>query len=218
MSKSDPDSAIFMEDAAEDVERKIRSAYCPTSVNAAIAPHTGGDAGNADAGKEFMHLVNDDESVLKNPILDYVRHIVLSRPGSTFACSCCREEGDIVVVYDKYDDVKSDFLAGKISVDQLKDGLVRALNELLQPVRDHFTNDDTARGLLEQVREFKRETTTSAVVSGETPKVFRLDLVKAGVVPKACHLVMAPLPEANPTLQCVVVVLAMLKGGVPMLI
>ena len=221
MSKSDPDSAIFMEDAAEDVERKIRSAYCPTSVvappgNAANAPQAGGDEGNADAGKESMHLVNDDDSMLKNPILDYVRHIVLSPPGSTFTCSCCREGEDIVVaVYDKYDDVKSDFLAGKISVDQLKDGLVRALNELLQPVRDHFTNDDTARELLDQVREFKRETTASAashVVSGETPKVFRLDLVKAGVVPKACHLVMAPLPEANPTLQCVADVLTMLKG------
>ena len=95
---------------------------------------------------------------------------------------------------------------------------MRALNELLQPVRDHFTNDDTACELLEQVREFKRETTTSAVLSGKTPKVFRLDLVKAGVAPQACHLVMAPLPEANPTLQCVVVVLAMLQGGVPMLI
>lgn len=92
---------------------------------------------------------------------------------------------------------------------------MRALNKLLQPVRDHFTNDDTACELLEQVREFKRETTASAaaVVSGETPKVFRLDLVKAGVVPMASHLVMAPLPEANPTLQCVTGVLAILKGG-----
>merc|ERR1712151_513337 len=29
MSKSDPDSAIFMEDTAEDVCRKIQGAYCP---------------------------------------------------------------------------------------------------------------------------------------------------------------------------------------------
>jgi tyrosyl-tRNA synthetase len=29
MSKSDPDSAIFMEDTAADVDRKIGSAYCP---------------------------------------------------------------------------------------------------------------------------------------------------------------------------------------------
>eukprot|EP00122_Pirum_gemmata_P009717 Pgem_evm2s8969 len=29
MSKSDPDSAIFMEDSAEDVVRKMNNAYCP---------------------------------------------------------------------------------------------------------------------------------------------------------------------------------------------
>jgi len=29
MSKSDPDSAIFMEDEASDVKRKIKKAFCP---------------------------------------------------------------------------------------------------------------------------------------------------------------------------------------------
>ncbi len=29
MSKSDPNSAIFMEDSAADVERKIGNAFCP---------------------------------------------------------------------------------------------------------------------------------------------------------------------------------------------
>lgn len=47
MSKSDPDSAIFMEDTAEDVKRKIKKAYCPPQV------------------------------AEKNPILDYARFIVL---------------------------------------------------------------------------------------------------------------------------------------------
>jgi tyrosyl-tRNA synthetase len=257
MSKSDPDSAIFMEDGAEDMERKIRSAYCPTAVSTApvaIANSQQADLGDPamyagagdakeeeeeDAGKESMHLVNDDDSALKNPILDYVRHIVLSPPGSTFPC--CRSainegvtdamparmggdgektEGEDIerVVYKSYDDVKSDFLRGRISPDQLKDGLVIALNELLQPVRDHFETDDGARVLLEQVREFKRTTTSSSSAStvGEKdapPKVFRLDLVEAGVVPPSCHLVMAPLPECNPTLQSIADVLAMLRGG-----
>lgn len=29
MSKSDPDSSIFMEDTLEDIQRKIMKAYCP---------------------------------------------------------------------------------------------------------------------------------------------------------------------------------------------
>ena len=32
MSKSDPNSAIFMEDAREDVDRKIKKAFCPPQV------------------------------------------------------------------------------------------------------------------------------------------------------------------------------------------
>ncbi len=47
MSKSDPDSAIFMEDTVEDVKRKIKKAYCPPEV------------------------------VEKNPIVDYAKHLIL---------------------------------------------------------------------------------------------------------------------------------------------
>jgi len=46
MSKSDPDSAIFMEDTAQDVKRKISKAFCPPGV------------------------------VADNPILDYAKHII----------------------------------------------------------------------------------------------------------------------------------------------
>ena len=49
MSKSDPDSAIFMEDSVEDVRRKIKKAYCPPGV------------------------------VEGNPCLDWAKHIVFGR-------------------------------------------------------------------------------------------------------------------------------------------
>ena len=32
MSKSDPNSAIFMEDTREEVDRKIKKAFCPPGV------------------------------------------------------------------------------------------------------------------------------------------------------------------------------------------
>jgi tyrosyl-tRNA synthetase len=51
MSKSDPDSAIFMEDAAEDVSRKIKKAYCPPEI------------------------------VEKNPIMDYAKYIIFGYYG-----------------------------------------------------------------------------------------------------------------------------------------
>lgn len=46
MSKSDPDSAIFMEDTEEDVKRKISKAFCEEGI------------------------------VEGNPILDYTKHLI----------------------------------------------------------------------------------------------------------------------------------------------
>lgn len=52
MSKSDPDSAIFMEDSADDVKRKIKKAFCPPEV------------------------------VEKNPIMDYAENIIFGYYGT----------------------------------------------------------------------------------------------------------------------------------------
>lgn len=220
MSKSDPDSAVFMEDTVEDVERKINkgkqsmvslcliigrdqshlnfvsSAYCPTMAD--IEGEEGGDINAADteedAGKESMHLTKD---TLKNPILDYVQHIVLSPPGSSFTCGTSSSpDGQ---TFTKYEDVKASFIKGDITPEQLKKGLINSLNQLLQPVRDHFTNDDNARQLLEQVREFKR--TAAPSTDDDMPKVVRNDLVSSGTVPANSHLVMTSLPSSNPSLQ-----------------
>ncbi|GJQ13944.1 hypothetical protein GpartN1_g5735.t1 [Galdieria partita] len=51
MSKSDPDSAIFMEDSEQDVNRKIKRAFCPP------------------------------EQVQGNPCLEYVQYLILERNG-----------------------------------------------------------------------------------------------------------------------------------------
>eukprot|EP00584_Thalassiosira_punctigera_P004969 CAMPEP_0172531454 /NCGR_PEP_ID=MMETSP1067-20121228/4857_1 /TAXON_ID=265564 ORGANISM="Thalassiosira punctigera, Strain Tpunct2005C2" /NCGR_SAMPLE_ID=MMETSP1067 /ASSEMBLY_ACC=CAM_ASM_000444 /LENGTH=831 /DNA_ID=CAMNT_0013315837 /DNA_START=20 /DNA_END=2515 /DNA_ORIENTATION=- len=209
MSKSDPDSAVFMEDTREDVERKIMRAYCPTEVKGGEGNDD--DAGGedaADAGKESMHLTKDE---LKNPILDYVQHIVLSPPDSTFACATSSDPDG--KVYDDYAAVREDFLKGEITPEQLKRGLIDALNELLEPVRNHFTNDETARGLLERVREFKKQSAVPVASEEEAPRVFRLDLVEEGVVSAGSHLVFAPLPCSNPTLQSAADLLAKLKAA-----
>lgn len=64
MSKSDPDSAIFMEDKAEDVNRKIKKAFCPEKV------------------------------VAGNPILDYTKNIIFERFGSFTVKRDAKNGGD----------------------------------------------------------------------------------------------------------------------------
>lgn len=147
-----------------------------------------------DAGTESMHLTKD---VLKNPILDYVQHIVLSPPGSSFTCGTATSpDGQ---TFTKYEDVRSSFINGDITPDQLKKGLIASLNQLLQPVRDHFTNNEKAKHLLDQVRKFKRSSAPSS--DDAVPKVVRNDLTSSGAVPANSHLVMTSLPSSNPTLQ-----------------
>lgn len=123
MSKSDPDSAIFMEDSAAEVNRKIKKAYCPPQV------------------------------VEGNPILAYVRLIILPWFGKLTVPRKEQNGGD--VTYDKYETLVQDYASGILHPGDLKPALAAALNQILQPVRDHFQNDPKASELLKTITKFK---------------------------------------------------------------
>ncbi len=65
MSKSNPDSAIFMTDSAEDIERKLNKAWCPEGV------------------------------VKENPVLEYVRYILFEALNTVTVERAERFGGDI---------------------------------------------------------------------------------------------------------------------------
>ena len=200
MSKSDPDSAIFMEDAAEDVERKIMNAFCPTKPEEKVEA-----VEIDDAGKESMHLVKDD---IKNPCLDYIENIIFSPPGATFSAGG--------IAYPDFETVKAKFLDGDISEIALKRGLIDALNILLEPVRSHFSSDETAKKLLALVQKYKQDANTIV-----TEKVVRrLNLVELGRVPAGSHLVFSPVPNSNPSLQDTMDTLVLLQqaGDTPVIL
>jgi len=184
MSKSNPDSAIFMEDTESEVRRKIKIAYCPRSA-----------ADKTVEDDNSMTLVTDD---LKNPCLDYVRYIVLAPPGATFTAGG--------KTYSDPDEVKKDFIEGRLSEADLKDSLSTAVNALIEPVRQHFQNDPTAKDLLAKVRAFKK-IKTPAKASFRRSKV--LDDKLSG----KAHCVFAPLPTHVLTLASVLQVIHGLEAG-----
>lgn len=194
MSKSDPDSAVFMEDTAQDVERKIMNAFCPTKEQES----TSTQEEPADAGKASMQLKEDK---LKNPCLDYIQNIIFSPPGATFTCGG--------TTYSDFQIVRSDFVNGAISEEQLKVGLITELNQLLEPVRQHFSNDEYAKNLLAQMIQFKKDEATSTTAK----KIRRLDLVSLKKVHAGSHMVFANLPTATPSLQDAVSILSQLQVG-----
>jgi tyrosyl-tRNA synthetase len=230
MSKSDPDSAIFMEDTVEDVQRKILNAYCPggatgdddddvnhtnnnnTTTNIANNDHDDDDDDDhTDAGKASMHLTTDD---LKNPCLDYMEHIIFSSVDGTATITV--ED----TTYTDFSSVKAAFVNGTMSEAALKAALIHEINQLLDPVRHHFRHDEHAKNLLDQVRQFKKEsssgtsgssgsTTSTATTDKKTMR--RLNLIELGKVASNAHVVLAPLPNAQPTLQEAMDILTQLR-------
>ena len=136
MSKSDKDSAIFMEDTEEDVQRKLLKAYCPTQEGEV----------EERPEEERMQLTEDR---LKNPCLDYVQHVLFSSPTASFTAAG--------KTYSSFGAVRDAFLQGALSEADLKAGLVTAVNALLQPVRAHFATDPEAKRILGLITQWMAE-------------------------------------------------------------
>lgn len=140
MSKSDPASAIFMDDSAAEVAAKLRSAFCPPGQTAG------------------------------NPVLDYCRHIVFaagdsivieSGPGGAVAgaaataaatTSATTSVSATTRTFASYAELETAYAAGAVHPADLKPALAAALNRLLEPVRAHFAANPDAAQLAEAVR------------------------------------------------------------------
>ncbi|CAD7942719.1 unnamed protein product [Amoebophrya sp. A120] len=200
MSKSNPDSAIFMEDSEEDVRRKLRNAYCPreptvensskqrkleeeakirseqqtaaqnVSKKAAKKAAKGGGGGGAGdvrtaANQASLLAELEDDSMqiadafdaLKNPVLDYVKHIVFADPQAKPLAIKGK-------TYYTEQAVRQDFLANQISEGELKEAVIDRVNALLQNVRSEFQKNPTARRQLELVEQHKQAVTTGGPV------------------------------------------------------
>ena len=88
-----------------------------------------------------------------NPCLAYIRHIVLPW-NKRFEVSRPAEYGGDKA-YETADELEADYAEGKLHPGDVKPALAKAINAILQPVRDHFVNDKEAAALLKQVKAFK---------------------------------------------------------------
>ena len=130
MSKSDPNSAIFMEDSAEDVVKKIKKAYCPPQE------------------------IYNEQGEISNPIVDYAKSIVLPALDYEWPVDIKCDGKVETVVYKDFAQLEKDYLSGKLYPNDLKAAVTIAINKLLQPVRSHFENDPYARNLLETIKRW----------------------------------------------------------------
>lgn len=128
MSKSKPDSAIFMTDTTEDIKRKINKAYC---------------------------LEGD---IKENPVLEYCKYIIFESFDrlhiSTFNIERPEKFGGNLS-FQTYEDLESTFEKKLLHPMDLKGAVVKYLDQLLQPVRKHFEENKEAKKLLETVKGYQ---------------------------------------------------------------
>jgi len=128
MSKSNPDSAIFMTDTTEEIQRKINKAYC---------------------------LEGDTK---ENPILEYYKYIIFESFDRLRINELRIERpekfgGDLT--FKTYGELEKAFAEKKVHPADLKTTLSKLLNQLIEPVRRHFEENAEAKKLLEEVRSFQ---------------------------------------------------------------
>lgn len=129
MSKSIPDSAIFMEDTLEDIKRKVNNAFCPEGE------------------------VYDDKGKIMNPLIDYCSSVVFPKYGKMTIPR--KEENGGDVTYNTLKELTTDFEAKNLHPGDLKSSLITYLDRMIEPVRAHFINDPIARELLKVVKTLR---------------------------------------------------------------
>lgn len=117
MSKSKPDSAVFIHDSAEDIERKIQKAFC------------------------------EEKNIEKNPILNWTKNLLFWSADwrKEHPFEIVREEkfgGN--VSFETYEALEDAFATGDVHPMDLKSAVAKEIAALLAPAREHFAIPDVA--------------------------------------------------------------------------
>ncbi|CAM0875652.1 unnamed protein product [Alopecurus aequalis] len=88
------------------------------------------------------------ESAEDNPCLEYIKHIILPWFGKFEVVQ--KEENGGSKTFTSMEDLTGDYESGALHPSDVKQALVKAINMMLQPVRDHFRSSAEAKKLVEE--------------------------------------------------------------------
>ncbi|MBI3033958.1 tyrosine--tRNA ligase, partial [Candidatus Woesearchaeota archaeon] len=89
----------------------------------------------------------------ENPILEYCKYIIFEKYEKLEVKRQEKFGGNSS--YESYDNLAADYSKGGIHPSDLKAAVAAHINELLEPVRQHFKSNSRAKKLMEQVRAFE---------------------------------------------------------------
>jgi len=109
-----------------------------------------------DSEKEVERKINKaycpEKQVEENPVLEYCKYIVFEKAKKMKIERPSKFGGD--KEYKSFSELETDFGSGKLHPADLKPATASEVNNLLNPVRKHFSKGK-AKALLEQVKELQ---------------------------------------------------------------
>ncbi|KAM4086792.1 hypothetical protein ACJW30_10G128600 [Castanea mollissima] len=88
-----------------------------------------------------------------NPCLEYVKYLILPWFKKFEIERSAENGGD--KSFESFEELVADYESGKLHPPDLKPALAKALNKILEPVREHFKNDNNAKDLLKRVKAYR---------------------------------------------------------------
>ncbi len=119
MSKSVPESAIFIHDSREEIWRKVRKAFCPPKI------------------------------VEGNPVMDIMEKIIFEK----YKEVVIERRGKDALTFTSYNELREAYVKGDVHPLDLKKAVAHYLDEIVDPIRRYFQENEKARELYERVKK-----------------------------------------------------------------
>jgi tyrosyl-tRNA synthetase len=132
MSKSKPDSAIFVHDSIEELDKKVKKSYCP----------------NYDSNLAEIDNISIQNG---NPLLDWSKKMIFPAKKSILISKL--ESTGEAKTYTDFETLWSDYLKGDIFPTELKKGVVACLDNWFLPIRDWSSQNNE---IIQYIKNIKR--------------------------------------------------------------
>ncbi len=124
MSKSKPNTAVFVHDEPDEIRKKMRKAFCPP--------------GEQEGGVEF------------NPVLDWAQHLLFDNGVTSLKIERTEANGGNLT-FNSFEELRDKYKSGTLHPGDLKNGIAQAIIDMLEPVRKHFAEHAEVKRMWEEL-------------------------------------------------------------------
>jgi tyrosyl-tRNA synthetase len=132
MSKSKPDSAIWVHDSTEEIARKLKKAYCPIP-------------------NENHSLEEKTQEQNYNPVLNWCENLIFPAGKHVSASRPDKFGGD--KDYSNFADLKQDYFNGDLHPLDLKNGVAKTLADWFEPIREYTLKNPAGLELVQGINK-----------------------------------------------------------------